>query len=73
MLSSLGAKPKTVEAVKDATTAGEALEAARAEGLALGDTIARQAREVALATLAGDTEVEVMIFEREGNLIGYGG
>jgi hypothetical protein len=41
--------------------------------LALGDTIARQAREVALATLAGDTEVEVMIFEREGNLIGYGG
>jgi len=73
MLPSLGAKPKTVEAVKDATTAGEALEAARAEGLALGDTIARQAREVALATLAGDTEVEVMIFEREGNLIGYGG
>ncbi len=73
MLSSLGADSTTVEAVKDATTAGEVLEAARAEGLALGDTIARQAREVALATLAGDTEVEVMIFDREGKRIGHGG
>jgi len=73
MLSSLGAEPKTIEAVKDAKTAGEVLAAARAEGLALGDTIARQAREVALATLAGDTEVEVMIFDREGPLIGHGG
>ncbi len=73
MLSSLGADSTTVEAVKDAATAGEALEAARAEGLALGDTIARQAREVALATLAGDTEVEVMIFDREGKRIGHGG
>ncbi len=73
MLSPLGAEPKTVEAVKDATTAGEALATARAEGLALGDTIARQAREVVLATLAGDTEVEVMIFNRDGNLIGHGG
>ncbi|MCH7550832.1 MAG: cobalt-precorrin-5B (C(1))-methyltransferase [Proteobacteria bacterium] len=73
MLSSLGAEPKTVEAVKHAATAGEALAAAGARGLALGDTIARQAREVALATLAGDTEVEVMIFDREGKRIGHGG
>ncbi len=73
MLSSLGAEPKTIEAVNDAATAGEALEAAGARGLALGDTIARQAREVALATLAGDTEVEVMIFDRQGTLIGHGG
>jgi len=73
MLSSLGAEPKTVEAVKHAATAGEALAAAGARGLALGDTIARQAREVALATLAGDTEVEVMIFDRQGTLIGHGG
>ena len=73
MLSSLGAEPATVEAVKDAATAGEALAAAGARGLALGDTIARQAREVALATLAGDTEVEVMIFDRSGKRIGHGG
>ena len=73
MLSSLGAEPRTVEAVKHAATAGEALAAAGARGLALGDTIARQAREVALATLAGDTEVEVMIFDRQGTLIGHGG
>jgi cobalt-precorrin-5B (C1)-methyltransferase len=73
MLSSLGADSATVEAVKDAATAGEALAAAGARGLALGDTIARRAREVALATLAGDTEVEVMIFDRSGKLIGHGG
>ena len=73
MLSSLGAEPKTVEAVKHAATAGEALAAAGGRGLALGDTIARQAREVALATLAGDTEVEVMIFDRQGKRIGHGG
>ena len=72
MLSSLGAEPKTVEAVNDAATAGEALATAGARGLALGDTIARQAREVALATLAGDTEVEVMIFDRQGKRIGHG-
>ena len=72
MLSSLGADSTTVEAVKDAATAGEALEAAGARGFPLGDTIARQAREVALATLAGDTEVEVMIFDREGKRIGHG-
>ena len=73
MLSSLGADQETVKAVKDAKTAGEVLAAARAQGLALGDIIARRAREVALATLAGDTEVEVMIFDREGTLIGHGG
>jgi cobalt-precorrin-5B (C1)-methyltransferase len=65
--------PKTVKAVSNAATAGEALLAAGTEGLPLGDAIARRAREVALATLAGDTEVEVMIFDREGKRIGHGG
>jgi cobalt-precorrin-5B (C1)-methyltransferase len=73
MLAVMEPSPKTVKAVSNAATAGEALLAAGTEGLPLGDAIARRAREVALATLAGDTEVEVMIFDREGKRIGHGG
>jgi cobalt-precorrin-5B (C1)-methyltransferase len=47
------------------------LDIAEQHGLALGDLVARQARETALATLAGDTAVEVAVFDREGGLVGH--
>ena len=64
------AEAEAVAASGSANTAAEVLEIAESLGLPLGDRIARQAREVALATLAGDTRVEVVIFDRDGKRLG---
>jgi cobalt-precorrin-5B (C1)-methyltransferase len=73
MLASVGADADTVAGAKGANTAGEVLETARAQGLALGDLIAKQAREAAMATLSGDTAVDVMVFDRGGERVGWSG
>ena len=67
------AEAEAVAAAGSANTAAEALETAASLGLPLADRIARQAREVALATLAGDTRVEVVIFDRGGKPVGRSG
>ena len=71
LLDSLGAGPNAVAAAKAADTANQVLAAAGADGRALGDLVARRAREVALATLSGDTAVEVAVFDRDGRLVGH--
>jgi len=71
MLGALGADSDTVAAAETANTAGEVLEMAKAKELALGDLIARRAREAALATLSGGTKVDVMIFDRSGLQVGH--
>ncbi len=71
MLASLGAPKAAVARAKKANTAAEVLEIAAARGLALGDLVAARARETALATLAGDTAVEVAVFDRSGGLVGH--
>ncbi|HEX9701989.1 MAG TPA: cobalt-precorrin-5B (C(1))-methyltransferase, partial [Rhodospirillales bacterium] len=71
MLQSLGAPAAVAERAKSANTAAEVLAQAEALGLPLGDLIARRARETAMATLAGDTAVEVAVFDREGSLVGH--
>jgi cobalt-precorrin-5B (C1)-methyltransferase len=58
-----------VNALK-AVSAGAILEIARDRALPLGDAVARQARAVALATLAGGTAVEVILFDRAGTIVG---
>jgi cobalt-precorrin-5B (C1)-methyltransferase len=73
MLASLGADTSTVIKAQAANTAGEVLEMAEKQGLALGDLIARQAREAAMATLSGDTDVDVMVFDRKGKQVGHAG
>ncbi len=73
LLASLGADDETIASAKDANTAAEVFDAAQALDLPLGDLIARRAREVAMATLAGDTAVEVVIFDGNGNDIGHAG
>jgi cobalt-precorrin-5B (C1)-methyltransferase len=54
-----------------ANTAAEAFALAQAEGVALGDAVARAARDVA-ATVVEEkgVAVEVIVFDRDGNLIG---
>lgn len=73
MLTDLGAETDVVTEAKGANTAGQVLELAQANGLALGDLVAIRAREVALATVSGDTEIEVVIFDRAGKRVGGAG
>jgi len=73
LLGGLGVDEKTQKTAGNANTAAEVFDAAGALGLPLGDLIARQAREAALATLSGDTAVEVMVFDRAGHRIGHAG
>ncbi len=70
-LADLGAGPDVVVRAQDANTAMEVL--GLATGLPIAEVIARQAREVALATLAGDMVVDVVVFDRQGKLIGHAG
>jgi cobalt-precorrin-5B (C1)-methyltransferase len=73
MLASLGADAETAAKAEGANTAAEVIETAQSLGLPLGDLIAQQAREAALATLAGGTEVEVMIVDAQGKPVGHAG
>ena len=71
MLDGLGAPAEVVQAVGTAAGAGEALMRAGAHAPALTERIARRAREVALATLAGDIWVGVALFDRQGRLLAH--
>jgi cobalt-precorrin-5B (C1)-methyltransferase len=66
----LGAPAPEVAATRGANTASEILGIARAGGLALGDLIARRAKEQALGLLGGETDVEVLIIDRGGEIAG---
>jgi cobalt-precorrin-5B (C1)-methyltransferase len=72
-LAGLGAQPSLIERARSATTAAEVQEMAAKAGIALGDVIAAQAREVALATLSGKTALDVVLFDRQGERIGHAG
>ncbi len=69
-LAELGADPGLVAKGRAANTAGEVLGLALETDLPLGDAVARHARRTALGVLDGETEVEVLIFDREGRLVG---
>ena len=57
-----------------ANTAAEAFGLAQAEGVALGDAVAREAREVAAKVVEGKgVAVEVIVFDRDGVLMGRAG
>ncbi len=56
-----------------ANTGMEALEICRQAGFPLADRVAQEARAVALAALSGGTEVEVLVFDRQGNQVGRAG
>jgi cobalt-precorrin-5B (C1)-methyltransferase len=73
MAASLGCPAATVAAARDAAGAGEVLELVGDRRNALAEGVARRAREVALATLAGGTAVDVAIFDRQGALLAHAG
>jgi len=70
LLAHVNADDDAIQAVRHANTAMRVLELAGDNAGALANLIARQAREVALATLAGGTEVQVWVFDRNANRIG---
>ncbi len=73
-LSELGAAAEIVAKARTANSALETLELARAAGLAIGDVVAARARETALGVLAGaPVELDVLVFDRAGALIGRSG
>ena len=69
VLGRLGADPAAVAAATKADSAGAILELAGSRRAPLAEAVARQAREVALATLSGATAVEVAIVDRNGEFL----
>jgi cobalt-precorrin-5B (C1)-methyltransferase len=69
-LRELGATDDLVDAALGAGTALETLQMARAAGLPLADRVAALARETALGVLAGATAVEVLVVDRDGEIVG---
>ena len=73
LLGDVGAGADLRTEAAAAASAGEVLQLATAAGLPLADVVARRARDVVLATLAGGTAVDVAVFDRQGKLIGRAG
>jgi cobalt-precorrin-5B (C1)-methyltransferase len=66
-----GASPELSERIRSANTVAEAFAAATAEDIPIGDAIAGQAWVTAAAALKGtDIELEVLVFNRDGELMG---
>ena len=72
-LAGLGAASDLVANARVANTANHVAALAEAAKLPLADVIARRAREVALATLAGGVRLDVAVFDRTGKLLGHAG
>ena len=72
-LRAMGASAEQVEATRYANTAMAVLEIATTANLPLANRIAAGAREAALATLSGGTEIEVLVYDRRGDQVGYAG
>ena len=71
LLAEAGATPKVIAEASQAVSAAQVL--TLAGELPLGDLVARRAREVAMAALAGGTSVEVLAIDRAGHLVGRAG
>jgi cobalt-precorrin-5B (C1)-methyltransferase len=71
LLAERGAASELVAHACDAGSAGRLLQLAQDQGLPLADDVAQAARRTAQAALGNATALEVMIFDREGLLIGH--
>jgi cobalt-precorrin-5B (C1)-methyltransferase len=69
MLAALGADTAEIEAARDAAGAAEILVLAGGRRKALAGLVAARAREMALATLSGRTEIEVAVVDRTGEFL----
>jgi cobalt-precorrin-5B (C1)-methyltransferase len=75
MISELTARAGGSEAlcarIRASNTAAEAFGHARAAGIALGDAVASAAQKTAAAVVSGaPVQIEVVVFDREGELVG---
>ena len=68
--ASSGASALLVKDIREAETAGRALQIAKVADFPIGDIVARAARDTALEQVSSATEVEVLIFDRKGMLVG---
>ena len=66
----LGGASALASEVEAANTANQVLQTASAAGLSLADLVAQEARTHALSMLGGNTQVEVIVFDRQGGLAG---
>jgi cobalt-precorrin-5B (C1)-methyltransferase len=67
-----GASRTLSERILAANNAADAFAQAEAEGIALGDQVARAAWQTAAAVVAGEPiEVEIALFDRDGRLVGH--
>jgi cobalt-precorrin-5B (C1)-methyltransferase len=73
LLRDAGAGQDVATRAESAASAGEVLQLAMAANVRLADIVARRARDVSLATLAGGTAVEILVFDRGGTLVGRAG
>jgi cobalt-precorrin-5B (C1)-methyltransferase len=70
-LTELGATEEITEQARGANTAAEVLDLAGP--LPIADMVARRAREAALAMLAGGVELDVLVVDRAGRIVGEAG
>ena len=70
-LASLGAIPSLLELARRAPSAAAIQALATDAGLPLADRVARVARDVALGEVGGGIEVEVLVVDRAGGVIGH--
>jgi cobalt-precorrin-5B (C1)-methyltransferase len=67
-----GGSPGLAARIRAANTAAEAFSHAKAEGVALGDAVARAGWQTAAAVVAGrPVEIEIAVFDRDGRLVGH--
>lgn len=72
LAESAGASDALRARIVAANTAAEAFAHAQAEGIALGDAVARAAQQTALRVVAAsDIAVEIVLFDRGGSLAGH--
>ncbi len=69
-LEKCGGSGEQIISAKKAHSAAEVLEISKNNAAELSNLIAKRAREVAMATLSGGTEIDVWIFNRNGKRIG---
>ena len=69
----LGGTEDLGAAIRAGNTAMEALELCTKAGIAIGDDIARSARAVALSEADNKIDIELLVYDRKGKLVGEAG
>jgi len=70
IVDELGGSKKLVKSSHKANTGLEVLEMCEINQINIGNRVAKRAREVILASLAGEITVDVLIFNHKGKLVG---